>query len=33
MKIHLGKRLIYIALTVLLAFCVGYLIYTGVALQ
>ena len=33
MKIHLGKRLLYITLTVLLAFSFGYLIYTGVALQ
>lgn len=33
MKIHIGKRLIYIALTLLLAFVLGYLYYTGVALE
>ena len=33
MKIHIGKRLVYIALTLLLALAFGYLIYTGVALQ
>ena len=32
MKIRIGKRLIYIALTVLLGFVLGYLFYTGGAL-
>ena len=33
MKIHTGKRLLYITLTVLLVFLLGYLYYTGVALE
>jgi hypothetical protein len=33
MKIHIGKRLLFIMLTILLAFVLGYLYYTGVALE
>ena len=33
MKIHIGKRLLFIILTLLLAFVFGYLYYTGVAVK
>ena len=33
MKIHIGKRLLFILLTLLGVFVLGYLYYTGVTLE
>ena len=33
MKIHIGKRLLYIASTLLVSLVLGYLIYTGGVVQ